>query len=324
VSSVAFVAARGVAWLYAGEIIYGIGSAAVMSCVSIAIRELHPTQHVERAALAASVAMAAGLTLGPLASGLLASFTPWPTVSPYVLDIVLATILAAALLGIPETRIPTAAARERVAVFHVPAELRRAFVGPASAGAASFMLVGWVFALSPSFLHEVLNVRITRPVIGGLFAALVVGTSGGAQVVLRHHHGRRPTTIGLGGVVLGMGVIAASSASMSLAVMIFGGVVAGAGAGVVQMNAMTAVQHLAPVHGRGSVMSTYITLCYLALSIPMIIAGVAADHFGLEVVTAWYAIALALVVAVALLLSGRPDRSTRHRTPQPRGGTPWS
>src|SRR5215471_16011093 len=103
-SSIAFAAARSVGWLFAGEIIYGIGAALVMSCVSVAIRELHPRENVASAALAASVAMAVGLTVGPLVSGLLASATPWPTTAPYVLDAVLASILAVALVGIPETR----------------------------------------------------------------------------------------------------------------------------------------------------------------------------------------------------------------------------
>src|SRR5262245_55062570 len=88
VSSAAFAAAAGVAWLFAGEVIYGMGSALVMSCVSVTIRELHPKQDVAAAAVSASVAMAAGLTLGPLVSGILAATTPWPTVSPYLLDIV--------------------------------------------------------------------------------------------------------------------------------------------------------------------------------------------------------------------------------------------
>src|SRR5262252_3314929 len=46
ISSLAFAAARNVGWLFAGEMIYGIGSALVMSCVSVAIRELHPRRDV--------------------------------------------------------------------------------------------------------------------------------------------------------------------------------------------------------------------------------------------------------------------------------------
>ncbi len=104
VSSAVFLAAQGLGSLIAGEVIYGVASAMVMSCVAAAIRELHPGDDVERAALAGSVAAAVGLTVGPLLSGLLATATPWPTASPFLVDILVATALAAALVGIPETR----------------------------------------------------------------------------------------------------------------------------------------------------------------------------------------------------------------------------
>src|SRR5215468_5417920 len=126
-SSVAFALARGVAWLLAGEIIYGIGAGMVMACVAAAIRELHPAQDSAGAALAGSVAMSAGLTLGPLVSGALASATPWPTVSPFVVDIVLAAILTGLLAGIPEPRpvTPGTRPRPRALHVHVPAGIRR-------------------------------------------------------------------------------------------------------------------------------------------------------------------------------------------------------
>jgi len=303
VSSAAFVAASSVAGLFAGEIIYGVASALVMSCVSIAIRELHPTGDVAAASLAASVAMAAGIFLGPATSGLLAELTPWPTTSPYVLDIVLASLLACALVRIPETRPCAGTTASEGRARRVPVEVRTAMAGPASMGAASFMVVGWVFALSPSFFHDELNLRITRPLVGGLFAALVALTMGASQLVLRRRIGRRPTTNALLAVVVGMGMIAASSSLSSLPVAMVGGIVAAVGAGVAQMNAMAAVQRIAPPHARSSVMSTYVTLCYVALSLPVIIAGQAADRFGLATVTTWYVVAVAVVVAIALRLS---------------------
>jgi MFS family permease len=52
-------------------------------------------------------------------------------------------------------------------------------------------------------------------------------------------------------------------------------------------------------------MSTYVLLCYVALSVPVIVAGEAADRFGLRVVTAWYVAGLAIVVGSALVLSRR-------------------
>ncbi len=308
-SSVAFAAARSVGWLFAGEMIYGIGAALVMSCVSVAIRELHPRQNVASAALAASVAMAVGLTIGPLVSGLLASITPWPTTAPYVLDAVLAAVLAIALVRIPETRPPAQQSAPRAKVIYVPPEIRVAFVGPAAVGALSFMAGGWLFALAPSFLHEALGIHITQPVVAGLFTALALAVNGVAQIVLRHHHSQAETTTGVAILLLGMATIAVSAIPASLAVAIVGAVLVGVGSGIAQMSAMHSVQHLAPAHARGSVMSTYVTLCYLALSVPVIVAGFAAEVFSLSTVTAWYVVALAAVSAVALVFLRRAHRT---------------
>jgi MFS family permease len=57
-------------------------------------------------------------------------------------------------------------------------------------------------------------------------------------------------------------------------------------------------------------MSTYVTLCYVALSVPVIVAGEAADRFGLRVVTAWYVLGLTVVVGAALVLSRRGSRES--------------
>ena len=299
ISSVAFAAARGVGWLFAGEIVYGIGAGMVMSCISVTIRELHPKESVAGGALAASLAAATGLILGPLVSGLLASITPWPTVAPYALDIVVSASLVVALLRIPETRPTAAPASHRPPVFHVPAEIRRPFVATALAAATGWMLLGWVFGLSPSFLHEELGVHITQPLIGGLFAALVVTSNAGAQLLFRRHSTPVSLHLALGASLAGLALMAGSTLVGSLGVAIVGAVVAGTGAGVAQMNTMGTMQRIAPVHARGGVMSAFLTICYLAMSVPVIIAGTAADRFGLGTVTGWYVVALGVLVGAA-------------------------
>ncbi len=190
-------------------------------------------------------------------------------------------------------------------MFHIPADIRPTFLATSLAGAASFMVVGWVFGVSPSYLHEQLHVQITQPVVAGLFAALVVFTNGATQIVLRRHQSAAALRTSLAGVVIGMGVMAASTLVNSLAIAIVGGVIAGAGAGVAQMNAMATIQRIVPEHARGGVTSTYFTLCYFAMSVPVIIAGEVADRFGLGTVTAGYFVALTVLVGAALLLAHR-------------------
>ena len=304
-SSIAFASARSVPWLFAGEIIYGIAGGMVMSCASVAIRELHPKQNVAGGALAATLAAATGLTVGPLLSGFLASATPWPTVSPYVLDIVVAGLLAVALIRIPETK-PVHEAHAAVAVrppvLHVPKHIRGPFLATTLAGTTSWMLVGWVFGLSPSFLHEELNVHITQPVVSGLFAALVVVSNGVAQVAFRRHNTRLSLSTAMVSMVVGLAVIAASTGPNSLALALVGAVITGLGAGVVQMNTMGTILQMAPAHARAGVTSAFLTACYVALSLPVVIAGLSAEGLGLGVVTGWYLAALAALVGTALVL----------------------
>ena len=305
VSSIAFAAAQNVGWLFAGEIIYGIAGGMVMSCVAVAIRELHPRQHIAGGRPPASVAAAAGLLLGPLVSGFLASFTPWPTVSPFALDIVLASLLALALVRIPETRPTKRDESPRTPIIHVPADIRTTFFATALAGASGFMVVGWIFGLSPSYLHEELHVHITQPVVAGLFAALAAATNGAIQLVLRRHHSATAMRTALIGVVTGMALMAASTLVNSLPLAIAGAVVSGAGAGISQMNAMATIQRIAPIHARGGVTSAYFTICYLAMSVPVIIAGEAADRFGLGIVTGWFLVGVITLVGAALVLAPR-------------------
>ena len=306
VSSIAFASARSVPWLFAGEIIYGIAGGMVMSCASVAIRELHPKQSVAGGALAATLAAATGLTVGPLLSGFLASATPWPTVSPYVFDIVVAGLLAFALIRIPETRPvrdPGAPAAPRPPVLHVPEHIRGHFVATTLAGATSWMLVGWVFGLSPSFLHEELSVHITQPVLSGLFAALVVVSNGVAQLTFRRHNTRLSLTTAMISMVSGLAVIAASTGPNSLALALVGAVIAGLGAGVVQMNTMGTILQMAPAHARAGVTSAFLTACYVALSLPVVIAGLSAEGLGLGEVTGWYLAALGALVGAALIMT---------------------
>jgi MFS family permease len=187
----------------------------------------------------------------------------------------------------------------RTPIVHVPREIRASFVANALAGAAGFGVVGWVFGLSPSYLHEQLHIHITQPVVAGLFAALVVLTNGVTQLVLRRHHSAGAMQLALAGLVTGMGLMAASTIIDSLPVAIVGGVIAGAGAGVSQMNALATIQRIAPEHARGGVTSAYFTICYVAMSLPVLAAGLAADRLGLGVVTAWYFVGVILLAGLA-------------------------
>lgn len=306
ISSVAFAAARNVGWLFAGEIIYGVATGLVMSATAVTIRELHPKQQVGSGALAAMVAVAAGLTLGPLVSGVLATVSPSPTVAPFLLDIVLAIALAGALLRLPETRPVLEAPPVRPPVLQVPASIRRPWVATALASAPGWMFMGWILGLSPSFLHAQLGVHVTQPIVAGLFAGAVVFTNGLTQVALRRHHDKAGMLrLGVALIPAGLAVFALSPAAGGIAVAVAGGVIGGIGSGIVQPNTMATIQSIAPDHARGGVTSAYLSVSYLALGVPVVLAGVAASAIGLDLATVavGYLAAIAVIAGAAIVAS---------------------
>ena len=292
ISSVTFAAAQNVAWLFAGEIIYGVAAGLVMSATTVTIRELHPKHQARSGALAAMVAVAAGLTLGPLASGVLATVSPSPTVTPFVLHIAVAVALTLALLRIPETRPGIADDPVRAPALHVPASIRRTWVATTLASAPGWMFMGWILALSPSFLHEQLGIDISRhPIIAGSFAGAVVFTNGLTQLILRRHHDKAAMLrLGVALIPAGLAVFVLSAHTGGLAVAVIGGMIGGVGGGIVQPNTMATIQAIAPDHARGGVTSAYLSICCLAMSIPVVAAGLAASvtHLDLATVATWH------------------------------------
>ena len=141
--------------------------------------------------------------------------------------------------------------------------------------------------------------------MAGLFAAVVVFMNGLAQLALRRYRSPGAMRVALAGVVVGMGLMASSTLVDSLLLAVVGALIAGLGTGVTQMNAMATVQHVAPTHSRAAVTSAYFTACYLGLSMPVVVAGIAADEFRLGAVTFAFFAALTALVGVALVVARR-------------------
>src|SRR5262249_54533925 len=163
---------------------------------------------------------------GPLVSGVLATVTPWPTVAPFVLDILIAVPLALALLRIPETRPDVPASGVRAPALHVPASIRRAWTATTLASATVWMWSGWILGRARSFLHEQLGVHISQPVVAGLFAAAVIAANGTTQLTLRRHLHQPPVLrTGIVLITIGLGVFASSAYVGGILVAVIGGLI---------------------------------------------------------------------------------------------------
>ena len=81
--------------------------------------------------------------------------------------------------------------------------------------------------------------------------------------------------------------------------------IGGVGGGIVQPNTMATIQAIAPDHARGGVTSAYLSVSYLAMSVPVVVAGLAASVIGLDLATVatGYLAATAVIATAAIAAS---------------------
>src|SRR5215207_3885286 len=103
-ASLAFAAAGdSLSLLFLARFAQGVVSGVVFSVGSAWVGELSLASGEEAGGRRAAFAMTAGFSLGPLTSGLLGQYAPAPTVLPYLLHAVLATVGLAFAVRLPET-----------------------------------------------------------------------------------------------------------------------------------------------------------------------------------------------------------------------------
>ena len=112
----------------------------------------------------------------------------------------------------------------------------------------------------------------------------------------------------IGLIVVGMLILAAALHASSLPLLILGALVAGAGQGMSFGRGLAAVAERTPPDRRAEVSSTYFVVAYVAISLPVIGEGLAAQRWGLQTSGITFAIIVAAIAAlcfVAVLVEER-------------------
>jgi hypothetical protein len=311
-SSAVFLAADDLALLFIGRLLSGLSAGIFTGTATAALVDLAGGRNTGRGSLVATVVQMGGLGSGPLLAGLLAEFGPEPLLLPFAVHLGLLVPAAAGVWFMPEP-VEGAVRRPRLRVTRpqVPHDMRGTFVRAGIAGFAGFAVLGLFTAVSPSFLGKLLGIEdfaLQGAVTFTVFAASAVG-----QIALVPRFGGTSLPVGCAGLVVGMALLTAGFAALSFQLLLAGGVIAGLGQGMSFRAGLAAVNAAAPVERRADVASTYFVVLYVALSLPVIGVGVAADLVGLRAAGIVFSVVVAVLagsVLVALLRAGRMGRGT--------------
>jgi MFS family permease len=298
--------------LIAARIVTGLAVGALTPTATAYLAELHGRTASSRPGLGAVVATAAnlgGLGLGSLVAGFLVGHLGDPLRVPHVVFLVLLLLATAAVAFVPET-VEREHRDYRVQRVVVPADSRGRYLAAALAAFGLFSVLGLFSSLAPAVLASLGH---AGSVSGGATSFAVFAAAALSQVLLvrlaAHHQVRLGLLLtALGVVVLGTGVL-----TSTVALFVGGGIVAGAGVGVLLKGALVTATSLAPAGSRGEAAAGVFLAGYLGMAVPALAIGLSSSSgvpFGVSVpVMAVVVLAVLATVAVALRRNPAPAES---------------
>ncbi|MDX2972403.1 MFS transporter [Kribbella solani] len=303
-SAVIFLVWPAVPGLLLARFICGVGVGVLTATATAHLSELRkiarPDEDPARSALIASMVNLGGLAFGPLVGGLLATYVDAPLQRPYEVFLVLLLISALGIAMVPETveRLEERPAYrpQRVAV---PSSVRPLFFASAIGAFAAFAIFGLFTSLAPTFLAGVLH-HTSRLLAGVVtFAVFIAGAT--SQVVFVRLS--RPAQLRLGLIAMSIGLVAVAVGGLipNLYFFVIGGVVAGAGVGLVFRGAVATAASLADPSSRGEVLAALFLIAYAGLAIPVLLIGLGIALLPAEVALLIFSTLILILVNTAVL-----------------------
>jgi len=315
VAAVVFFFADGPAWLFAGRLLQGLGIGAALGTASAALLDLDPRHDGARVGIMTAVAASLGIALGLLMSAVLVQIGPSPLELPYVILLALIAIAFVGVWFMPETVEERKRFHLTVAWPSVPSSVRRPFALASLAAIAAWSVGGLYFSLGPALGAHVFQTTNVLVALSGIIALSF--TAPVAQILF----GRIPAwqSMFAGAVALAVATLTVVLATtmQSSVLYIAGSMLGGAAWGLTFLGGLRSLAAVIPPEHRAGIYSAFYVVSYGALSVPAVLAGIAADHFGL---LPTFQVFGAVVAAVALVVAAtawrtRPSATVHHITP---------
>ena len=302
------VADHGLAPLFVGRFLTGLGSGAAFGAGTAWLRELSRPPFGDAGdhttARRGAVAMTIGFAFGPLVSGVLAQWAPDPGVVPYLPHALLMLGVLALLPGAPET---VARGGGTGAIGRALPTLRhpRFYKVVAPMAPWVFAAPAVAFALLPSV------VGAAHATDGIALTALVAMVAAMAGVLIQpiarrldaQATGNRAATLGLAVMVAGLALGAFTAHEHRTWLLLPSSIVLGMGYGLCLVAGLVEVQRLADPEALAGLTAVYYVLTYIGFAVPFVLAQAAhlTGYTTLLLITA----GLALVTALWVRLQAR-------------------
>ncbi|NEB74107.1 MFS transporter [Streptomyces sp. SID14478] len=309
VAAALFLTSAALPVLLVARFVTGLGVGMLTATATAYLHELHaahrPGASAQRFETVSTAANIGGLGVGPLAAGFLAQYAPSPLRVPYVVFGVLLVVVAVAIALSPET-VRISGPRPRYRPQRVSADHgdRNGYLAAAAAAFSSFAVLGLFTVTAPGFLAHALG-RPSHALAGAVVCTEYVAAVL-AQMLAHRIAARTKMAFGLLAQAAGFLTVVTGMHTLSLATFLAGGIVAGAGSGLMFKAAVGSVVAMAAPARRSGALAGLFLVAYAGLSIPAVALGVATLSLTATTAMTWFAGPLMVLLAVVAVLGRRP------------------
>jgi hypothetical protein len=295
--------------LGAGRFVVGLGAGATFSAGTAWLQDLATGAPEGTGARRAAVSLSSGFGGGPLVTGILAQWLPWPMVLPYVVQ---ALVLVASLVAVAVVRLehPALAPSSATVVPSTDRWLPAGFTRVAA-------VAPWVFVF-PSVSHAVLP-ALVREKVGSfsvVFAGVVTASTLMAgvlvQPVLRRWSSSQAGVLGLASGAAGLLCGAGAAAAVWPPGVMLAALMLGVGYGGCLISGLRFIEMNGSAATRGRVTGIYYAFTYLGFASPLLLAALA--RWTGDVSSLLVAFALAVLSILWSGSSGIRPRPEQERT----------
>ncbi|PYY65673.1 MFS transporter [Curtobacterium sp. MCPF17_003] len=303
VAAVLFLLWNDVTGLIVARLVTGLGVGTLTATATAHLGELRvratgSSDSAKGASVAAGAVNLGGLSLGALVGGALAEFVGQPLMVPYVVFVIALAVAFVLVLAAPETvDRPEQAVAYRPQRMQAPEGQGAAFWAAGAAAFAALAVQGLFTSVAPSFLGTTFHV--TDRLAAGATTFGVFAASALSQIVFARLSQRAQIRLGMVLLVVGLVVLAVAAVLLQVAGFIGGGVVAGAGVGLLFRAAIGSAAALVGPERRGGVLAATFLIAYAGLTVPVVAVGAALLVIPTLPVLIGYVVLVAVLAVVA-------------------------
>ena len=269
--------------LSAGRLLAGLSVAVAMAVGTAWLKELSSPPFDNQAGRTAgarrpSLTLTVGFGLGAGVAGVLAQWGPMPTLSPYVVHIVLSLLVLPRLLRAPETVPRYRAHRPFWQDLAVPLAGHRRFVRVIIPSAPwVFGAAGIAYAIMPTLVQDQLG--SLNLAYATLLTVVTLGTGALAQPQVARINrvtDGRALMVGMSVMLLGVGLSVATAIVLSPVLAFLTAVVLGAAYGVSIVAGLVEIQKISTAADLAGITGVYYSLTYIGFLLPVAFAWLTA------------------------------------------------